>query len=98
MTEIATAIASPRIQSTLCLQSTVEPLPASTVSLEKRLGRDAKGSSSEGTPKASSELSARCGTPGARRPVVLLWNQVDALSYKFNGVRPEYNYTKIMSI
>ncbi|KAL8628345.1 hypothetical protein Q9189_005966 [Teloschistes chrysophthalmus] len=51
MTEIATAIASPRIQSTLCLQSAVEPLPASTVSLEKRLGRDAKGSSSKGTPK-----------------------------------------------
>ncbi|KAL8776058.1 MAG: hypothetical protein Q9194_003400 [Teloschistes cf. exilis] len=51
MTEIATAIASPRIQSTLCLQSTVEPLPARTVSLKERLRRDAKGSSSKGTPK-----------------------------------------------
>lgn len=51
MAEVATAIASPCIQSSLCLQSTVEPLPASTVRLKKGLRRYTKGPSSKETPK-----------------------------------------------
>ncbi|KAI4258603.1 MAG: hypothetical protein LQ352_001138 [Teloschistes flavicans] len=80
MAEVATAIASPCIQSSLCLQSTVEPLPASTVRLKKGLRRYTKGPSSKETPKGRILTSGSYGHHGEASITVELVNARNSLA------------------
>lgn len=50
MAKIAAAITTPCIQLCLGSQPPIQPLPASSIRLKKRLGRNAKSGTSEKSP------------------------------------------------